>query len=192
MLREFVAEDAPALAAIWVDGEIRARNSVPEPTTDAARRWVHDVRRRNAAGEAWEWAIVDADSGALAGRRALKDICWDERRAVAASWVARRFRGRRFAGRSLQLAAAHAFARGLIRIHAEIETDNHASIRSVLAAGMRHEGTLRAWHIAENGEPLDLHVFGLLAEDLRSAQASGMRPRLSNRARRWFTRTGDG
>jgi RimJ/RimL family protein N-acetyltransferase len=173
VLREFVAGDATALAEIWADATIRARNSVPEPTTDAAEQWVHEVRRRNAARETWEWAIVDADSGALAGRRALKDICWNKRRASAACWVAPQHRGRRFAGRSLRLAAAHAFAQGLIRVHAEIETDNHASIRSVLAAGMRHEGTLRAWYIAENGDPLDLHVFGLLNEDLRSAHLSG-------------------
>jgi RimJ/RimL family protein N-acetyltransferase len=128
------------------------------------------VRRRNAAGEAWEWAIVDAGSGALVGRRALKDICWEKRRAAAASCVATAFRGRRLAGRSLRLAAAHAFERGLVRVHAEIETDNHASIRSVLAAGMRHEGTLRSWYVPENGAPVDLHVFSLLPGDLAVAE----------------------
>lgn len=170
VLREFVAGDASALAAIWTDPSIRARNTVPEPTADAAREWVERVRARNAAGEAWEWAIVDAESGELAGRRALKDLCWQKRRAVAASWVAPRFRGRRFAARSLRLAAAHAFAQGLIRVHAECETDNTASIRSMLAAGMRHEGTLRAFYITPAGDALDQHVFGLLPDDLARAQ----------------------
>ncbi|MDX6686986.1 MAG: hypothetical protein QOF86_3114 [Baekduia sp.] len=118
----------------------------------------------------WDWAIIDAESGLLAGRRALKDICWEKRRAVATTWVAPSFRGRRFAGRSLRLAGAHAFQCGLVRVHAEVETDNHASIRSVLAAGMRHEGTLRAWYVTQDGEPLDLHVFGLLPGDLRPQQ----------------------
>jgi RimJ/RimL family protein N-acetyltransferase len=166
-LRAFVPEDAAALATIWSDPAIRARNSVPQPTIDAAREWVQEVRRRNASGACWDWAIIDAGSQVLAGRRGLKEICWEKRRAVATSWVAPAFRGRRFAGRSLRLAAVHAFEQGLLRIHAEIETDNHASIRSVLAAGMRHEGTLRAWYIAENGKALDLHVFGLLPDDLR-------------------------
>ncbi|MDX6726399.1 MAG: hypothetical protein QOK49_1204 [Baekduia sp.] len=170
VLREFVSSDASALTAIWSDPAIRARNSVPQPTPDAARAWVQEARRRNAAGEAWDWAIIDAESGLLAGRRALKDICWEKRRAVATTWVAPSFRGRRFAGRSLRLAAAHAFQCGLVRVHAEVETDNHASIRSVLAAGMRHEGTLRAWYVTQDGEPLDLHVFGLLPGDLRPQQ----------------------
>jgi RimJ/RimL family protein N-acetyltransferase len=170
VLREFVAGDASALAAIWCDPSIRARNTVPEPTADAAREWVGRVRARNAAGEAWEWAIVDAESGELAGRRALKDLCWPKRRAVAACWVAPRFRGRRFAARSLRLAAGHAFAQGYVRVHAECEIDNTASIRSMLAAGMRHEGTLRAFYITPAGDALDQHVFGLLPEDLARAQ----------------------
>jgi RimJ/RimL family protein N-acetyltransferase len=171
VLREFIADDAPALAAIWSDASIRARNTVPEPTAEAARAWVERVRARGAAGESWEWALVDAESGELAGRRALKDLCWEKRRAVAASWVASRFRGRRFAPRSLRLAAAHAFAQGFVRVHAECETDNTASIRSMLAAGMRHEGTLRAFYITPTGQALDQHVFGLLPEDLATAPA---------------------
>jgi RimJ/RimL family protein N-acetyltransferase len=168
VLRPFTADDAPALAAIWRDPSIRARNTVPEPTAEAARDWVERVRGQGAAGESWEWAIVDAASGALAGRRALKELRGEHRRAVAAGWVAPAFRGRRFAGRSLRLAAAHAFAQGFVRVHAECEVDNTAAVRGVLAAGMRHEGTLRAWYVDPGGRPLDLHVFGLLPEDLEA------------------------
>jgi len=168
-LRAFAQEDAPALAAIWRDPVIRARNEVPEPDEDAARGWVARVQASVAAGEAWEWAILDARSGELAGRRALKAINWDQRRAIAATWVAPWFRGRRFAARSLRLAAAHAFENGLVRIHAECETDNEASLRSMLAAGMRREGTLRAYFISDRGVPMDLHVLGMLPEDLAGA-----------------------
>ena len=157
------------MAAIWRDPVIRARNEVPEPEEDAAREWVSRSAARVTAGEAWEWAIVEASSGELAGRLALKDINPDQRRAVAATWVAPWFRGRRFAARSLRLAAAHAFKNGLIRVQAECETDNAASFRSLLAAGMRHEGTLRAYFISDDGTPIDMHVLGMLAEDLDRA-----------------------
>lgn len=168
-LRAFTEEDAPALAVIWRDPDIRAHNEVPEPSEEAARDWVRQAATSAADGEAWEWAIVDAGSGELAGRRALKEISWPQRRAVAASWVRPRFRGRRFAARSLRLAAAHAFASGLARIHAECETDNEASLRSLLAAGMRHEGTLRAPVSSNSSVPLDLHVLELLPADLARA-----------------------
>jgi RimJ/RimL family protein N-acetyltransferase len=169
ILRAFAEEDAPALAAIWRDPAIRARNEVPEPSEEAARAWVARSAGRAADGKAWEWAIVDARSGELAGRRALKDIDWAQQRAVAATWVGPRFRGRRFAARSLRLAAAYAFENGLVRVHAECDTDNEASMRSMLAAGMRHEGTLRAYFISEDGVPVDQHVLGMLREDLVNA-----------------------
>jgi RimJ/RimL family protein N-acetyltransferase len=175
-LRAFSEQDAPALAAIWRDPSIRARNEVPEPAEDAAREWVARSAARAVAGEAWEWAIEEASSGELAGRRALKEIDWAQRRAVAASWVAPWFRGKRYAARSLRLAAAHAFAHGMVRIHAECETDNEASFRSLLAAGMRHEGTLRAYFIAADGTPVDQHVLGMLPSDLASAPAWPDRP----------------
>lgn len=170
-LRAFSEQDAPALAVIWRDPAIRARNEVPEPSEEAAREWVARSAVRAAAGEAWEWAIVDAGTGELAGRRALKEINWAQRRAVAAGWVGPRSRGNQFAARSLRLAAAHAFAHGLVRIHAECDTDNEASFRSLVAAGMRHEGTLRASFVTDAGVPLDLHVLGMLPEDLADAPA---------------------
>jgi RimJ/RimL family protein N-acetyltransferase len=170
-LRAFSLDDAPTLAEIWRDPEIRARNDVPEPLAPAAREWVARSLAKAAAAEAWEWAIVDAASGELAGRRALKEINWPQRRAVAASWVAPRFRGHRFAARSLRLAAAHAFDNGIVRIHAECDTDNRASVRSMLAAGMRHEGTLRAYYVSDSGIASDQHVFGMLREDLLDAPA---------------------
>jgi RimJ/RimL family protein N-acetyltransferase len=172
-LRAFAEADAPALAAIWRDPTIRARNDVPESSEDAAREWVARTLARAAAGEACEWAIVEAGSGELAGRRALKEINWTQRRAVAATSVAPRFRGRRFAARSLRLAAAHAFEHGMVRIHAECETDNEASMRSMLAAGMRHEGTLRAYFVTDEGVAIDDHVLSMLPEDLVTAPPLG-------------------
>jgi [ribosomal protein S5]-alanine N-acetyltransferase len=166
-LRDWRPEDAAALAAIWTDPDIRARNTVPaEPTAEAALAWMEDARRRTAAGERWDWAVVDVATGTLAGRRALKDVDRRHRRATCTAWIAPAFRGRGFAPRSLRLAAPHAFAHGILRLHAEVELDNAAGLRAVRAAGMRHEGTLRSWYVTAEGEPLDLHVFGLVPGDL--------------------------
>lgn len=170
-LRPFVLTDAKALSAIWADPLIRARNGVPEPSGEAALRWVADRAARAAAGDAWEWAIVDAATGQLAGRRALKNLEWEHRRVAAACWIAPGFRGRQFAARSLRLAAAYAFAQGIIRVQAECEADNEASIRSVIAAGMRHEGTLRAYFMSNAGAPMDAQMFGMVADDLSTAPA---------------------
>ncbi len=170
-LRPFAAHDAAALARIWLDPTIRARNTVPEPSQDAALEWVGGRAAVAAAGAAWEWAIVDVATDRLAGRCALKDITWQWRRAEAACWIAPEFRGRQYAARSLRLAAAQAFGQGLIRVQASCEADNAASIRSVLAAGMKCEGTLRSYFVSPVGVPVDAVMFGLLPDDLATAPA---------------------
>ena len=168
-IRRFAATDAAALAEIWTDPTIQARNTVPAPSKDAALRWIAGHAATAASGVAWEWAVVDAATDRLAGRRALKAINWGQGRASAACWVAPEFRGRQFAARSLRLAAAHAFARGLVRVQAECEADNEPSLRSARSAGMRHEGTLRSFFVSNAGVHVDAEMFGLLADDLANA-----------------------
>ena len=168
-LRPFVETDAPALVEIWRDPTIRSRNTVPEPSEDAAQGWIAGRVAALASDEAWEWALVDAATNTLAGRRALKGINWAQGRASAACWLSPEFRGRQFAARSLRLAAAHAFGQGLVRVQAECEADNEASLRSVRTAGMRHEGTLRSFFVSNAGVHVDAEIFGLLADDLATA-----------------------
>lgn len=165
LLRPFAMADATALAEIWMDETIRARNTIPEPSESAARLWIADRHAAATADEAWEWAVIDAGTDRLAGRRALKHIDWRHGHAIAGGWIGSAFRGQRFAPRSLRLAAAHAFQRGLFRVEAQVEADNEASIRSVQFAGMQHEGRLRGYFAAKAGGHVDAEVFGLLASD---------------------------
>jgi len=170
-IRPFAATDAAALVDMWSDPTIRARNTVPEPSEHAALQWIAGHAAAASSGETWEWALVDAETDQLAGRRALKAINWGHGRASSACWVAPGFRGRQFAARSLRLAAAYAFARGLVRVQAECEADNAASLPSVRSAGMRHEGTLRSFFVSNAGAHMDAEMFGLLADDLADAPA---------------------
>jgi RimJ/RimL family protein N-acetyltransferase len=96
-LRPFAPTDAAALADIWTDPTIRARNTVPEPAEDAALQWIAGHVAKAASAESWEWALVDAETDRLAGRRALKNINWGQGRASAACWVAPEFRAASFA-----------------------------------------------------------------------------------------------
>lgn len=170
-LRPFAETDAAALAEMWSDPTIRARNTVPEPSEDAALAWLAGHAVAAARGEAWTWALVDGQTNRLAGRRALKHIDWEQRRASAACWVTPAFRGRQFAARSLRLAAEHGFTSGLVRVQAEIEADNASSLRSVRSAGMRHEGTLRSYFASDAAPHMDAEIFGLLKDDLANAPA---------------------
>jgi RimJ/RimL family protein N-acetyltransferase len=171
VMRPFAATDADALVEIWRDPSIRLRNTVPEPTAEAAATWIATRADGTASDDVWEWALVDSATNALAGRRALKGIDQRLGRAEAASWVAPEFRGRQFAARSLRLAAAHAFSFGLVRIQAACESDNEASQRSLRSAGMRHEGTLRSFFVSNAGSHVDAEMYSLLPDDLVHAPA---------------------
>ena len=171
VMRPFGATDADALVEIWRDPAIRLRNTVPEPTVEAATAWIAARVGDPAPHDVWEWALADTATQSLAGRRALKGIDWRTGRAEAASRVAPQFRGRQFAARSLRLAAEYAFARGLVRIQAACEVDNEASQRSLQSAGMRHEGTLRSFFVSNDGRHVDAEMYSLLAHDLTHAPA---------------------
>jgi RimJ/RimL family protein N-acetyltransferase len=171
VMRPFAATDADALVEIWRDPAIRLRNTVPEPTAEAAAAWIATRADGTASGDVWEWALVDSATNALAGRRALKGIDQRLGRAEAASWVSPEFRGRQFAARSLRLAATYAFSCGLVRIQAACEADNEASQRSLRSAGMRHEGTLRSFFVSNAGRHVDAEMYSLLPGDLLHAPA---------------------
>lgn len=168
-LRAFCASDAPSLVDLWRDPAIRLRNEVPDPELDAAGEWIAKTATKANTGVAWEWAIVDAATGHLAGRRALKGIDRDQGVATAASWVGPTFRGRRFAPRSLRLAAAHAFSEGgLSRIIAECETDNLPALHAMTAAGMHMETTLRGERRSLTGDLVDVHLLAIQPRDLQT------------------------
>jgi hypothetical protein len=80
-IRPFAATDAAALVEIWTDPTIRARNTVPEPSEEAALHWIAGHAATVASGSTWEWALVDAATNSLTGRRALKGINWGQGRA---------------------------------------------------------------------------------------------------------------
>lgn len=165
-LRPFAESDAAALARIWRDPAIRARNTIPEPSEEAALAWIERTAAATVAGEAWEWAIDDVAASALAGRRGLKEIDWAQRRATAACWVAPAWRGRGFSGRSLRLAAAHAFEHGVVRIEGACELDNTAAQRGMLKAGMHFEGIDRGAAVSNAGRRVDMLAFCMEAKDL--------------------------
>lgn len=169
-LRPFAAKDAAALATIWLDPRIGARNTVPEPSQAAASDWVQATRQRRRQ--------VTHGSGRLSTRPPTALPAGARLRTSGGSRAARRRRaGLRPSSEGDDSRLGHfdwspyAFARGLIRVQAHCEADNAASVRSVLAAGMRHEGTLRSYFISNAGMPTDTEVFGLVPDDLATSPA---------------------
>ncbi len=168
MMRLFEAADARRLAEILADPAIQSRNHVAPPGDQpGALAWIQEGLDDLRAGVRCEWAVCDARTGMLAGRRAVKIERGRHRRAGTGSWMAAEARGRRFAPRSARLAASWAFQKwGVQRIAAECDVDNLSSYRALQAAGFAHDGVLRSYAVAADGGRRDQHTFSLLPADL--------------------------
>ena len=167
-LRPHTHDDIPRLCELFSDEAIQHRVFVPDSGPDDVREWMENVNARPINGAGATWAICEEATGRLVGGRGILITNHGDRRASCASWISPDARGRRLASKSLALAASWVFEHWPVeRIDATCDIDNVASYRSLLAAGLRHEGIRREYMIAPNGERRDQHMFGLLPSYLR-------------------------
>jgi RimJ/RimL family protein N-acetyltransferase len=133
LLRPVERGDADAVAIACDDEEIaRFITTMPSPyTREHADEWVERCAQVWRTGEAFPFAIVDAESDALVGAIELD-------RGSVGYWVARGARGRGVATRALRLVCAWTGDRPLrLTTHPE----NVASQRVAEHAGFRRVGT---------------------------------------------------
>ncbi|GII99710.1 RimJ/RimL family protein N-acetyltransferase [Sediminihabitans luteus] len=161
-LRPWVADDAPAVAAVYDDPAVQ-RWHVRSMTLPEARAWVV------ARGDLWttesgaEWAVTAG--GELVGRCGLNYLDLDAGVGTVAYWVAPAARRRGIATAALRAVVRWAFDEaGLQRLVLDHSTHNAASCTVAEGAGFACEGTERAsvrhadgWH--------DMHRHALLRTD---------------------------
>lgn len=146
-----------------------------EPEVD---RWMSDAAfpSRSAHAAWFETLRVDPNlrgwmiqrGGLPAGLLTLTGLVSHHRRA-AWNWFLGSAEARgRGVGRAAQvLGLDQAFGQlGLHKVFAEVMADNDAALKAQSAAGFRREGYLRG-HVLKNGEPRDVVLLGILAEEWR-------------------------
>jgi RimJ/RimL family protein N-acetyltransferase len=171
VVRPFVPDDAPAVAAACQDPLIQERcYFVPAPyRLDDARAFIATSMRELITGAAVHCAVCAAGEpgdaphsaadrgdapfspGELLG--AINLMAYPEREAAETGyWVKREARGRGVAAAALRLMIAYAFAQvGVERLELMTETPNVASQRLAEKLGFRREGVARAY-LASRGE----------------------------------------
>ena len=139
-------EDDPAvLAAAWADPEVVRWTSVPpDPSEDAARRWIRGEEERRSKGLAMDLVISQLDDPrTIHGEVGLAMVEPDKGWAELGYWLAPSSRG---AGRAA--ASAAVFVEWVLRelpvhrLFARTHPDNAASGRVAEAAGMTRAGEL--------------------------------------------------
>ena len=156
--------DGPALHAIFGDEE--SCRYLTRPASQGIAETIAMMREWMGQGDDINWVIADTPDGPALGRvsiypRGMNNV-WD-----AACMIAPAARGRNLAARALALALEEAFETlGARRITADIDPDNHASIRVFEKLGFTLEARLRGeWemHIGVR----DSLIYGLLRDDER-------------------------
>ncbi len=156
--------DGPALHALFGDEE--SCRFLTRPASPSVADTIAMLREWMGRGDDINWVIAETADGPALGRVSIyprdKNNVWE-----AACMIAPAARGRNLAARALALALEAAFETlGARRIMADIDPDNHASIRVFERLGFLLEGRLRGeWdvHIGIR----DSLIYGLLRDDPR-------------------------
>lgn len=111
-------------------------------------------------------AIATAAGGDVVGLAAITRIDWVHRRASIGYWILNRHRGRGLAKAAISLLPGLARERGLIRLQALIEPDNHASQFVCRAVGFTEEGALCSYHWIGNRNR-DIVMFALVLQPIQ-------------------------
>ena len=155
--------DAKALHAVF--GNEESCRYLPEPATKSIEE-THALLIKYTSGlEDASWAVCETPNGLALGRVALipkERNIWE-----AACMFAPAVRGRGLATAALAQVIDEAFeTRGARRIFADIDPDNHASLRVFEKLGFTHEGVLRGMWDTHIGVR-DSVIMGMLNTDPR-------------------------
>lgn len=142
ILREFVPDDAGALAAIYADPETSQWLGDGSPRDRAAtEREIERLRGLYASHGFGLWAVVLKETGELIGQCGLQPL--DDGSAVALSYaLSRAHRGKGYSTEAARAVLAHAFGPlGLDRVVAVAQPVNDESVRVMEKIGMKRVGT---------------------------------------------------
>jgi ribosomal-protein-alanine N-acetyltransferase len=166
LLREFRADDAPALYAVHSDPRVMRYWSFPAWTRmEQAQAKVAAILDERARGAVFVWAVADADSDRVIGSIAAFNLDRAQPRAEVGYSLHADWHGRGLAQEALRAVLGFLVDEvALQRIEADIDPRNAASCRLVERLGFVREGLLRErWHV--DGEACDTALYGLLARD---------------------------
>jgi RimJ/RimL family protein N-acetyltransferase len=165
VLRPWRAADAPAVHAAFQDPlmhqwHIRAADSEEEVTG-----WIEEWRAVWGTERGAQWAVVDAETGVLLGRVALRDIVLGDGVAEVAYWTTAAARGRGVAARATTALAHWALdGIGFHRLELMHAVANEASCRVATKTGFTLEGTRRSALLHPDGWH-DMHLHARVHGD---------------------------
>jgi len=165
ILRPWTPGDAPAVYEAFQDAamhqwHIRAADSEAEVVG-----WIEEWLREWEEERRAQWAVVNADTGRLMGRVALRDIVLEDGTAEVAYWTVAAARGQGVAARATETLAQWALDEiGFHRLELLHALRNEASCRVAAKTGFALEGTKRSALLHPDGWH-DIHLHARVQGD---------------------------
>ncbi|WP_430474071.1 GNAT family N-acetyltransferase [Thalassospira lucentensis] len=157
--------DGPALHVIF--GDPQCCLWLPDPAFPDVDTTIAKLKLWTDGFEETSWVITQSPDGPALGRISFYNTGRDKDVWEAACMVSPQARGQNYAARALSVAIKHLFSTTTARrIYADIDPDNHASMKTFEKLGFTQEGVLRGeWetHIGIR----DSVIYGLLRTDLQ-------------------------
>ncbi|MFF4057946.1 GNAT family N-acetyltransferase [Streptomyces sp. NPDC001668] len=165
LLRPWRPEDAPAVHAAFQDPVLRQWYARGADSVDEAGGWIEEWRKAWASEKTAQWAVVDADTGLLLGRVALREIHLGDGQAEMAYWTTAEARGRGVAARATVALSRWALdGVGFHRLELMHAVRNEASCRVATKTGFVLEGTKRSAVLHPDGWH-DMHLHARVRGD---------------------------
>ena len=169
VLRWLADADVPDLFRLYSDPQVMRYwgSTMGEPAEVQAM--LTRVRKGIAEGSCYEWGLARLDDDRVIGRFTFWSVHADSRRAEIGFAMARDAWGQGYMSEAATAALECAFGDGpeqlgLMRIEADVDPRNGASLRMLEGLGFQREGLARErWRVG--GEVQDSVMLGLLRRD---------------------------
>ena len=170
VLRGFARADRNALFAVFSDTRVTRYWSHHAWTEIAqAQRYLNSIARGWRDGSLQQWAIADLQTDQAIGSLTFYDIVPSHARAAVGYALHPDHWGKGLAAEAVDLALRHAFdTLGWMRIEADTDPDNAASIRLLERLGFQREGIARERYrldMGALGQTQDSLLLGLLKRE---------------------------
>lgn len=166
LLRQIVAADAPTIFKGLSDPRVIAHYGVSYESLEATRRQMAWFEQIYAEDSGIWWGICEPHNRThLMGATGLNNVSQAHRRGELGYWLLPEYWGRGIAQECVVALLAYAFdTMALHRIGAEVESDNHRSLKLLEQLGFQCEGIRRDYELKQ-GTFVSLKDYSLLSTD---------------------------
>jgi RimJ/RimL family protein N-acetyltransferase len=169
VLRWVSENDIDSLFDVFSDPQVmRYWSSAPFADRQDAVKLQREIATGNENNSMLKWGLALRDSDRIIGTATLFNLNLDNGRAEVGYAMGSAHWGKGYMNEALQALLSHAFeVMELLRLEADVDPRNTASIRTLERLGFKREGYLRErWYV--NGEIQDAFFYGLLRREWRT------------------------